>query len=96
MLLRLLTGAALAALLLPASAHARQTERVTLDGREVAVYNLVGSLRVEGGSGDRVVVEVTRVGADARRLTLETGDVRGRPALRVRYPEDRIAYPLLS
>ena len=77
---------------LPLSLHAQQPERISLDGREVAIYNLVGRLRVEGGAGDRVVVEVTRAGRDAARLKLETGDVRGRTALRVIYPSDRIYY----
>ncbi|MEP6731341.1 MAG: DUF4097 family beta strand repeat-containing protein [bacterium] len=77
---------------LPAALGAQQAERITLDGREVAVYNLVGRLRVEGGTGDRVIIEVTRVGRDASRLKLETGDVRGRMALRILYPEDRIYY----
>jgi lia operon protein LiaG len=95
MLPRQLHRAALAALLLPTLAQA-QTERFTLDGPEVAVYNLVGTLKVEGGTGDRVVVEVTRVGRDAQRLTIQTGDVRGRPALRIRYPEDRIVYPQID
>jgi hypothetical protein len=95
MLARSLHGAALVALLLPASALA-QTERFTLDGPEVAVYNLVGTLKVEGGTGDKVQVEVTRAGRDAQRLTVLTGDVRGRPAIRVRYPDDRIVYPELQ
>jgi lia operon protein LiaG len=95
MLPRPLRGAALAAFLLPALAHA-QTERFTLDGPEVAVYNLVGTLKVEGGTGDKVLVEVTRGGRDAQRLTIQTGDVRGRPALRIRYPEDRIVYPRMG
>ena len=62
----------------------------------MAIYNLVGKLRVEGGSGDRVVVEVTRAGRDAGRLKLETGNVRGRTALRIQYPEDRIYYSDMS
>ena len=90
-----LRGAALTAVLLPALAHA-QTERFTLDGAEVGVYNLVGTLRVEGGTGDKVLVEVTRLGRDAQRLTIQTGDVRGRPALRIQYPEDRIVYPQMG
>lgn len=69
-----------------------QTERVSLAGHEVAVYNLVGTLRVEGGSGDTIVVEVTRAGREGARLKLETGMLRGRMTLRVRYPEDRIQY----
>lgn len=91
----LLRAGALAALLLPALAYG-QAERFTLDGPEVALYNLVGTLKVEGGTGDKVLVEVTRVGRDAQRLTIQTGDVRGRPALRVRYPEDRIVYPRMG
>ena len=55
--------AALAFILsLPSVARAQSVERVTLEGGEVAIYNLVGRLRVEGGSGSNVVVEVTRVG----------------------------------
>ena len=92
---RLVRGAAFAALLLPAAAHA-QAERFTLDGPEVAVYNLVGTLKVEGGSGDKVVVEVTRSGRDAQRLSIQAGDVRGRPALRILYPDDRIVYPRMD
>jgi hypothetical protein len=49
-------------------------------------------MRVERGEGDRVVVEITRGGADAGRLTIATGDLRGRSTLRVRYPEDEIVY----
>jgi lia operon protein LiaG len=79
-------------LTIPTLLAAQQTERITLDGPEVAIYNLVGKLHVEGGTGDRVVVEVTRGGRDAGRLTLETSSVRGRAALRVQYPEDRIYY----
>src|SRR4051812_4293088 len=95
MLSPVIRAAALAALLLPAGAHA-QTERFTLDGPEVGVYNLVGTLKVEGGTGDKVVVEVTRAGRDAQRLTIQTGDVRGRSALRIQYPEDRIVYPQMA
>ena len=79
-------------LVAPALMRAQSTERVTLEGSEVAIYNLVGRLRVEGGSGSSVVVEVSRAGREASRLRLEKGVVRGRMALRVRYPEDRIVY----
>ena len=82
----------LLALTLPAALRAQQVERIVLEGRDVAVHNLVGALRVEGGSGDRVVVEVTRKGRDGGRLTLATGEVRGRQTLRVIYPSDRITY----
>ena len=66
---------------------------VQLSPIEVAIYNIVGRLQVVGGTGDRVVVEVTRGGRDAAQLRLITGDVRGRMSLRVRYPADRIVYP---
>jgi lia operon protein LiaG len=89
---RLARAAIVAASLLPGFASAQQVERFSLDGRTAAVYNLVGRMRVERGQGDKVVVEVTRAGADAGRLTIETGDVRGRSALRVRYPEAVILY----
>jgi lia operon protein LiaG len=91
MSLRLLRTALLAAIV-PAMADGQQPERFTLEGRAAAVYNLVGRMKVERGSGDKIVVEVTRVGADAGRLTIATGDVRGRSALRVRYPADVIVY----
>jgi lia operon protein LiaG len=77
----------------PALAAAQGAERHVLSGRDVAVYNLAGVMRVEGGTGDQVVVEVTRGGADAARLTIATGEVRGRQSLRVHYPSDRIVYP---
>ena len=83
---------AVAALALPSAISAQQVERVVLEGRDVAVHNLVGALRVEGGPGDRVVVEVTRRGREGGRLTLATGAVRGRQTLRVIYPSDRITY----
>jgi lia operon protein LiaG len=79
-------------LVMPSFLHAQSMERIALEGREVAIYNLVGRLRVEGGTGDRVMVEVTRAGRDAGRLKLEKGQIRGRMALRVRYPDDRIVY----
>jgi hypothetical protein len=93
MVQRILMRATVSALLLPTLAAAQNIERITLSGSQAAVYNLAGAVRVEGGSGSDVVVEVTRAGADAARLTLDRGDVRGRAALRIRYPEDRIVYP---
>lgn len=90
------SAAALTLSLSPALALAQGVERFPLDGRDVAIYNLVGTMRVEGGSGDRVVVEVTRVGAEAARLKIETGTLRGRNTLRILYPADRIVYPQRS
>jgi hypothetical protein len=62
-------------------------------GDDVAIYNLVGSVEVVRGTGADVVVRVTRRGTDGGQLTIETGQVRGRPTLRVMYPADEIVYP---
>jgi hypothetical protein len=75
---------------------AQQAQRYTLSGDRVAVYNLAGKLEVRPGTGSDVVVEVSRGGADAGKLTVETGPVRGRPTLRVIYPGDRIVYDGLT
>ena len=84
-----LTAAGLvAALALPLSAQ----ESYRLDGRQVAIYNLAGQVEVVPGSGSQVVVTVTAGGADASRLSVEVGEIRGRTALRVVYPDDRIVY----
>lgn len=69
-----------------------QSTRYTLPGADVAVYNLAGQMRVEPGTGSDVVVEVTRHGADAAKLAVETGSLNGRPSLRIIYPGDRIIY----
>lgn len=78
-------------LLLPASASAQQVERFTVPGEEAALYNLAGSVTVEGGSGP-LTVEVTRGGADASALRVEQGALRGRETLRVVYPGDEVVY----
>lgn len=69
-----------------------QTERRSISGDRVAIYNLAGRLRVQPGTGSDVVVEITRGGRDASRLTLATGTIRGSQTLRVIYPSDRIVY----
>ena len=77
-------------LALPAALHAQQPlERYTIDDDIVAVYNLVGAVRVEAGEGG-VAVQVTRAGADAARLRVAQGEIDRRATLRVIYPEDRI------
>ena len=75
---------------LPAALHAQQPlERYTIDDDAVAIYNLVGAVRLEPGEGG-VAVQVTRAGADAARLRVAQGEIDGRATLRVLYPEDRI------
>src|SRR5581483_5842857 len=73
-----------------------QTEHRALSGERIAIYNAAGRLRVQGGSGSQVAVDVTRGGADASKLHLESGDIRGWQTLRVLYPADRVIYPELA
>src|SRR5881397_217767 len=72
---------------------AAQTSRHVLKGDSVAIYNLVGELRVEAGTGSDVTVEVRRQGADAAKLDIQAGPLRGRETLRVIYPDDVIVMP---
>jgi DUF4097 and DUF4098 domain-containing protein YvlB len=77
------------------SGHAEaQTEQFSLRGDRVSIYNLVGSIRVEGApeSGGATTVEVTKRGSGGSRLRVETGEIRGRETLRVIYPEQRISF----
>ena len=82
---------ALALLTLAPSLTAQQAERYTLEGDDIAIYNLAGALIVEPGSGS-VAVELTRGGPDAGRLQVERGELRGRETLRVVYPTQDLAY----
>src|SRR5204863_10145932 len=75
------------------SRAAAQTSSHVLKGDSVAVYNLVGELRVEAGTGSDVVVEVQRGGADAAKLDVQSGPLRGRETLRIIYPGDVILMP---
>ncbi len=87
-------GILIAAVAVPAL-HA-QTERRALSGDRISIYNLAGKLRVQGGSGSQVTVDVARGGRDAGQLKIVTGDIRGFNTLRVIYPSDRISYRDLS
>ena len=69
-----------------------QTENRALTGANVAIYNLAGRLRAVAGTGSAVAVEITRKGADAAKLRIETGAIRSRETLRVVYPADRVVY----
>ena len=72
---------------------AAQTSQHVLKGDSVAVYNLVGELRVEPGTGSDVSVEIQREGADAAKLDIQSGPLRGRETLRILYPDDVIVMP---
>ena len=80
-----------AAALIGAPLNAQEVERIS--GDDVAVYNLAGHVEVVRGSGSDVVVRISRGGADASELRVETGDIRGRSTLRIVYPDDRVIYP---
>lgn len=86
----LLLFSSVAFITIPAAA---QSSRHVLKGDSVAIYNLVGELRVEPGSGGDVVVEVRRGGADAAKLEIQSGPLRGRETLRIIYPDDVIVMP---
>lgn len=81
---------ALAALLVavPFALDAQASERFTLRGERVSVWNLAGRVDVQPTSGSEVVVEVTRGGEDGRRLSVESSDDR----LVVRYPDRDVVY----
>lgn len=72
---------------------AAQSSRHVLKGDSVAVYNLVGELRVEPGSGGDVLVEVQRGGEHGAKLEIQSGPLRGRETLRIIYPDDVIVMP---
>jgi lia operon protein LiaG len=90
----IVVGAALIAFAPAATSQAPQ--RYTVAGDDVAIYNLAGVMRVEGGPAGDVVVEVTRGGDDAAKLQVETGPIGGRQTLRVIYPDDDIIYAALG
>ena len=83
----------LPALTLPLAVPLAAQQQFTLDGPNVAIYNLAGKVEVLRGSGSGVVVEVTRGGADAGSLRIEQGPSGDRATLRVVYPGNSIAYP---
>jgi len=83
--------AVLVSLIWPAGLLAQQTERYSLAGDEVAIYNLAGQVRVEP-SQSGVAIQLTRGGSDAGQLRIAQGELDGRQTLRVIYPADQIVY----
>ena len=71
-------------------------QRYTIAGDDVAIFNLAGTVQIEGGAAGDVVVEVTRGGTDAARLEIATGPLGGRQTLRVIYPDDDIVFPVMG
>ena len=81
------------ALLVTGNVQAQRGNSYTLSGRTVAYYNLVGSVRVDVGSGSQTVIEVVRRGRDADQLRIVSGDLNGVQTLRVIFPADDILDP---
>lgn len=71
---------------------AQQTERYAMPDEEVAIYNMVGQVRLEPGTGADVTVEVMRGGADAAKLKVAQSKRDGVETLRFIYPGNRILY----
>lgn len=69
-----------------------QGDRFTLSGRDVGIYNLVGSIKAVSGDGGDVIVTVAKTGKDAGQLRVEQGPIHGRQTLRVIYPARRITF----
>jgi lia operon protein LiaG len=91
-----ITTAALLATLPLAAALAQPAgtpERAIVRGDNVAIFNVVGRVRVEPSQGGDVTVNVTRGGRDASRLAVRTSEIRGRNTFVVQYPDDDVVYP---
>jgi len=84
----------MAAAMVAVPVSAQEVQRVA--GSDVAIYNLAGRVEVVGGGGSEVVVRITRGGAGAAELTVETGQIGGRSTLRIVYPDDEIIYPAMG
>ena len=89
-------GVAVALLAVAPQLRGQAPQSYSIAGNEVAIYNLAGEISIRSGSGNAVMVEVAMTGPDAGRLTVETGEARGVPALRVIYPDDHIVYPAMG
>lgn len=83
----------------PAPVAAQQApERYTIAADQAAIFDLVGEVTVEAGTGRDLVIEVRRGGRDAARLTIQRGTLPQMPdfeTLRVAFPGEDIVYPAL-
>ena len=70
--------------------EAQGAERYVLAGKDVAVYDLVGSVKLVAGSGAGVEVTIARGGPDAAKLEVQKGPKGGRQTLRVVFPGNAI------
>jgi hypothetical protein len=67
--------------------------RIRLEAQRVAIYNLVGNVRVVQGPAPDVIVEMQRGGHNANRLRTHLSDVNGRETLCIMYPGNRVVDP---
>jgi DUF4097 and DUF4098 domain-containing protein YvlB len=75
---------------------ALSSERYSLEGKVVTIYNIAGEVTVESGSGPNVEVEVVRGGRDAGELKVQSGSRGDREVLRILYSDDTVIYPELG
>jgi hypothetical protein len=73
-----------------ALAAQNQTVHLAPTGGRVAIWNLLGTARIEQGTGSDVEVQITPSGADAAKMIMRNGDVDGVATLRIFYPADNI------
>jgi DUF4097 and DUF4098 domain-containing protein YvlB len=85
-----------AALLLAPTILIAQSDQRSLSGSNIAIYDLVGEIRAVAGTGSDVTVAVSRTGADAAKLTIETGMIGSKNTLRVVFPDTHIIYSKLG
>ncbi len=81
------------ALVVSASALAAQQPRIvhlTPANGHVAIWNLLGTARIEASRSNEVEVEIIARGADAERMITRTGLIDGQQTLRITYPADEI------
>ncbi len=77
---------------LAAPALGQQPERYSLSGTRIEIYSVLGHATLHRGTGSAVVVQATRVGADASRLAFQSdgNGTDGATRFRVVYPLDRL------
>ena len=85
----------LPAFLLATPLAAQNPSRHALQGSDVALYDLAGTVQIEPAGGNAVSVEVARGGADPAKIEVAEGQLEGRSTLRVIFPGDRIKYPAM-
>ena len=63
----------LSSIAIPSALTAQASGTFSVRGERVEIYNIAGTVRLQSGNGSAVVVEIEAGGADANRLSVETG-----------------------